>query len=150
MTKSEILQSLMAFASQRPGLDTSDYFSTWRDTDGRRAYAADARAIARDLHDVRELMAAVVMRESIGVDQLRQAFRAFSGRLTLTEAEKGVALDYCTGQYFPTEYRKAVCAVLAAALWDFWRECAPENAKGDYIRKQARDNLGRGLAARWF
>jgi hypothetical protein len=34
----------------------------------------------------------------------------------------GLRIDYCTGQYFPTEYRKAVCAVLASALWAKYRE----------------------------
>lgn len=35
-----------------------------------------------------------------------------------------VTIDYCTGQYWPTEYRRAVCAVLASAIWDYWREHA--------------------------
>jgi hypothetical protein len=32
-----------------------------------------------------------------------------------------VSIGYCTGQYFPTEYRRAVCAVLASALWEYTR-----------------------------
>lgn len=30
-------------------------------------------------------------------------------------------LDYCTGQYWPTEYRAAACAVLASVLWGWFR-----------------------------
>ena len=37
---------------------------------------------------------------------------AFSGRMTWTDA----GWNYCTGQYWPTEYRAAVVAVLRYAL----------------------------------
>jgi hypothetical protein len=35
-----------------------------------------------------------------------------------------VKVDYCTGQYFPTEYRAAVARFCASVLWDFVREHA--------------------------
>lgn len=84
-------------------------------------------------------------------------------------------LDYCTGQYWPTEYRKAACAVLASAIWDWMREhCMPapmarhasdtrdcyiwKNASGrsaivsagDYLRAAARREFGATIARRWF
>jgi hypothetical protein len=78
-------------------------------------------------------------------------------------------VDYCTGQYFPTEYRRAVCAVLASALWTYTREhCMPEptlhhNSEtgetlhrykgmhaGDWLRAHFRQQFGRGIASRWF
>ncbi len=78
----------------------------------------------------------------------------FSGRLTITPQNDGdgFSIDYCVGQYWPTEYRRAVCAVLASAIWNRLREDLPpeiEN-RGDAIRKNARRELGRTLAARWF
>jgi hypothetical protein len=44
-------------------------------------------------------------------------------------------LDYCTGQYFPTEYRRAACAVLASALWSAKRDNmpAPRYVMGDGV-----------------
>ncbi|HEY4356011.1 MAG TPA: hypothetical protein VGN16_09710 [Acidobacteriaceae bacterium] len=73
-------------------------------------------------------------------------------------------LDYCTGQYWPTEYRRAACAVLASAIWYWWREeCMPEPttvddgnkrydnlSAGDFLRRNARREFGRGIQSRWF
>jgi hypothetical protein len=81
----------------------------------------------------------------------------------------GFAVDYCTGQYFPTEYRKAVCAVLSQAIWN-WTSAhampAPtlhHNSEtgetvqrfkglrvGDYLRASFKREFGRGMASRWF
>src|SRR3990167_287401 len=44
------------------------------------------------------------------------------------------SIDYCTGQYFPTEYRKAACAVLASALWAWTREHAMPKHSGARLR----------------
>jgi hypothetical protein len=57
-------------------------------------------------------------------------------------------VDYCTGQYFPTEYRRAVCSVLSSALWDYFRTNGADT--GDDIRRTARRELGRSIASRWF
>lgn len=35
-----------------------------------------------------------------------------------------IKIDYCTGQYWPTEYRAAVCSVAASTLWDWVRDRA--------------------------
>jgi hypothetical protein len=85
-------------------------------------------------------------------ETLQEAFRAFSGRLSLVEGPGGsVSCDYCTGQYFPTEYRAAACAVLSTACWDYWRTDFPisNNIRKD-ILKRARRIFGRGIASRWF
>ena len=42
----------------------------------------------------------------------------YGGRLTWD----GDKLDYCTGQYYPVEYRKAICRALASAIWTYFRE----------------------------
>lgn len=68
-----------------------------------------------------------------------------------------VRLKYCTGQYWPTEYRAAACAVLASALWAYWRDCCPDDeaarrglSPGSWVRCTARRELGAPLARRWF
>ena len=139
--RAQILAALDAFARQRPGLEFGNYGDI-------RTYRAEMRAITRDLHDVRALLAAVAWRSSITAEDLRAGFRAYSGRLTLTERENGsVALDYCTCQYFPTEYRKAVCAVLGTVLFAYFRECVQGTGKD--IRAYARKELGARLQRRW-
>lgn len=142
--RDNILHALAAFAASRPGLEPRNYISSWNDTEGRRAYAAEVRSITRDLHHARALLTAVRL-SAVTEAQLLNAFRAFSGRLSWD----GQRLDYCAGQYYPTEYRRAVCAVLASALWDYYRtDCNCDT--GDKIRAAARQNLPRAIASHWF
>lgn len=156
-TKEQICTLLDAWISQRPGLDFRNYGDV-------RAYRAEVRSIGRDLQDARQLLRAVEL-SGITAEQLAEAFpRAYSGRLSLIEHKGRPALDYCTGQYWPTEYRRAACAVLASALWDYKRDyCMPapqilENgdkryngkSAGDWLRSSFWREFGRTIAARWF
>lgn len=146
-----ILSALSDWINQRPGLDPRNY--------DRAGYAADSRRITQQKRDAHALLAQVSWRGSITADDLKIAFgRAFMGRLQWKEAGH---LEYCTGQYWPTEYRAAACAVLASVLWHYWREAmsATEGKPtgqpgivnmGDAIRRKARAELGQGIASRWF
>ncbi len=156
-----ILANLDAFVRQRSGMDYRNYGDA-------TSYRAEQRSITRDLHDYRALRAAVQWRDGIDAAALKEAFRAFSGRLTWN----GKRMDYCTGQYFPTEYRKAACAVLSQALWDYTRDKAmPEGSRqgategtmlytlgggkghasaGEWMRRYFQREFGRGLAGRYF
>ncbi len=102
----------------------------------------DYREILRDGRDARAMLKAIEW-SSMEADDILKGFGAFSGRLTLENGR----LDYCTGQYFPTEYRAAVCGVLASALWQYYR--TPETT-GDDLRKLFRRKFGRGIQSRWF
>jgi hypothetical protein len=80
--------------------------------DGYRAYQRELRGIQKDFRRVKEL-AAQAIALGIGDDAVIEAAKhAFSGRLEW----KGYNWNYCTGQYWPTEYRKAIAAVLDAAI----------------------------------
>lgn len=117
-----ILSAISAWIRQRPGLEIGNYGNI-------TSYRSELRAIGRELKEARQLLYAVEMRPSITADALREAFgRAYNGRLSWTwNAETGCGtLDYCVGQYWPTEYRRAACAVLASALWTQAREDMPE------------------------
>ena len=119
------LDLIGAFIRQRPGREYGNYGDPV-------SYRAEYRGILRDKHDAERLLAACRWR-SFTVEQVTDAFRAFAGRLTLTCDMDGAPshLDYCTGQYFPTEYRAAACAVLASMLWDYYRDgCMPADLKG--------------------
>ena len=136
-----ILAALTKFACQKPGLEYGNYGN-------RAAYRAEVRAITATLHDARDLLRAVDMHAGISAADIKEGFGAYCGRLSWD----GKKLDYCTGQYWPTEYRNAVCAVLTRVLWEFFRACAPIDTAnlGDYIRNAAIRQLGRPLANRWF
>lgn len=198
MNKQTVIAALMAFARQRSGIEFCNYGDV-------SAFRSEQRSITRDLQHVRVLVSAVQWRDSITGDMIAEACKhAFSGRLSIVErftvngkgrfetmqaaraaaqkylpaivaVESVLAVDYCAGQYFPTEYRKAVCAVLASVLWDTWRENMPAPSgkvkrvsgsgpfrhesehdsingmtPGDYLRATARKEFGRGIASRWF
>ena len=168
--KAQVVAALRAFIGQRPGLEFGNYGDVV-------SYRAECRQIARDKREALELLRAVEWRESITAERIIDAAKgAYSGRLTIETRDNGaVSVDYCTGQYFPTEYRKAACAVLASALWDWTRdECmpAPEYRKygdadnlpmqtvavygpkkeraGDWLREHFKKEFGRSIAQRWF
>jgi hypothetical protein len=155
MNKAALLRALDNWISQRPGLDPRDYIRAWNDREGLSTYRAEARSITKDLHHARALLRYVGYRDSITAEDILRASRdAFSGRLTIVPLNdgEGFSVQYCVGQYWPTEYRRAACAVLASAIWDRIREDLPPEIehKGDAIRKAARRELGAGLSRRWF
>ena len=161
LTKSAILQSLARFIAQRPGLEFGNYGDV-------SAYRSELRGITRDRHIAEQLLSYVAIRDSITADRILDAARSsFGGRLTITERDDGACvIDYCTGQYFPTEYRRAAAAVLAGAIWDWLREecmgtvvtdnkgktyrLADGLSPGDWLRRAARREFGRTIANRFI
>ena len=162
--KQQIIAAMYAFIAQRAGLEFGNYGNV-------KSYRAEQRAITKDRHHARQLIRDVELRDSISADDILMAAKgAYSGRLTIVERNDGaIGIDYCTGQYFPTEYRRAVCAVMSAVLWAWKRDqCMPaptlhhntetgetvERYKGlragDYLRAGFQREYGRGLASRWF
>lgn len=128
--------ALRAFIESRPGFEPAAYAGA------RAAYQADYRKAYRDLRDARELLRAVE-RSSMTADTLLR--EGLTHRLTWDGARG--ALDYCTGQYYPTEYRAAACRALSDALWAHYRE---SSSAGDSLRRTMRSMLGARLANRWF
>jgi len=110
------LRAIVVYAAQNPGLEYGNYASGWNDKSGRAAYFSESRRITRDWHRVR---AAARMCENMQVtdaDIMSACERAFSGRLKVNARPNNVyAVDYCTGQYWPTEYRLASAVVLELA-----------------------------------
>ena len=120
MTKQQILQALQTWINQRPGLEFGNYGNL-------SSYRAELRSIAKDKRDAQVLLTAVALRDSITAQDILAATRAYSGRLQIKPTKDGGAsIEYCTGQYWPTEYRKAVCAVLASVLWERKRADMPK------------------------
>lgn len=164
-TKSEICVLLRAFINQRPNLDFANYGCA-------TSYRSELRGITRQRADALQLLRAVELRENISAKDLIAAFEtAFCGRLSLVEIKGKPALEYCAGQYYPTEYRAAVCAVLSSVLWNWVRvDCMPagrlvhnsetgetferygpkDQRAGDFIRDFFKREFGRGIASRWF
>lgn len=140
MEKQAMIEALRRFINQRTGIDFRNYSD-------RENFMGDYRPILRYGRHARTMLRAVELRASITAENLLAASRAYCGRLQFVEKDGKVSIDYTTGQYFPTEYRAAACAVLASALWDFW---SPDCKTGGEIRKQARREFGPAIARTWF
>ena len=196
LTKQQILEALRRWINQRPGLEFGNYgeWNSYRSelrsiTRDRRDALELLQAVTwRDSISAEDLIAAFP--------------RAFSGRLTLAEvyqvngrgelhatlesAKEQAAkylpaiveiralakLSYCTGQYWPTEYRKAAAAVLSSVLWDYARSDMPKPdgkkitrkhgtfetehesieglTPGNWLRRYFRREFGRSIQSRWF
>ena len=131
----DVLPLLAKFIRQRPGLEFANYGDV-------KAYRAELRGITADLHAAERLLnfAAIY---GLGENVARE----LSAGRRLTYDPKRRTLDYCTGQYWPTEYRRAAANILACAIWAYWRDAGYD---ADGIRKQARREFGRGIASRFF
>jgi len=152
VSKQTIIDALNAWVNQRPGLDYGNYGDPV-------AYRAEVRSIGKDLQHARAMLNYVAWHDSITAEMILDA--AKSGRLSIVVTDGTVAIDYCTGQYWCTEYRPAVCRLLSSVIWYWMRENAPVDAGpiishsnlqdvGGYIRKTARRELGTSIARRWF
>lgn len=140
-----LLRALEMFAQQRPGIDPRNY-GNWSD------YRSESRRVTQDLHDFRVILTAVE-RSKITAAEILAATRAYSGRLEIIAplTPDRFEIRYCTGQYFPTEYRRAVCSVLAQALWDYHREDVQGHPRpGDKLRDKFARMFPRRIAKRYF
>ncbi len=132
MNTPELKAALRAFVAQRPGFDYRNYGTV-------SAYRADQKRAMRDKADALALISAFP-------DEAARGFLtdALKGRLSL----EGDHLEYTAAQYYPTEYRAAVCRAVSDALRALsWAQSQERLAE---TRKRMARIVGRGCANRWF
>jgi len=141
ISKQQILSALSSFVATRPNLEAANYAS-------RADYQRDYRQhCLNPRDDYLDLENAISWRDSLTADDLVQAIRE-TNRVDLLDDG---SIDYTPGQMGATEYRHAACNVLSRALWNHWRDDAPEGmTPREHIARTARSELGRGIAARYF
>lgn len=139
------IEKLTKFVNQRPGLDFSNYGDV-------SAYRSESAEITRDRSDYFELLSLAFSR----VDNLNEALTSYlqrsSNRLTIN-AEGN--LEYCTGQYFPTEYRPAANSILRSIIWNNYSNELDGNNEpvykdGHEIRKAIKRRVSRRIARNYF
>lgn len=140
LNKQAMINALRLFINQRSGIDYANYGE-------RESFMGDYRPILKHGRHARTMLRFVELVDSITAQMLLEAASAYSGRLQFIQRGDKVAIDYTTGQYFPTEYRRAACAVLARAIWDCFGHTY---ATGPQIRKAARRQFGPAIASAWF
>lgn len=180
-SKSQILTALRAFVNQRPGFN-------WHDYGDAASYRGDLRTATRQRRDALELLRWIEWHGSITGAHILAACTA-GGRLSVTveyepvpaspglaaiERRPVVRVDYCTGQYWCTEFRGAVARFAASVIWDWYRDGMPDGSTqgaadgaalwyphptrcggprvsaGDWMRATLRREFGPGLARRYF
>jgi len=160
VTKSTIIAALDTWIRQRPGLEYGNYGDA-------SSYRSEVRSIGKDLQHARAMLNYVAWHDSITAEMILSAADN-GGRLSLKVEGDKVTIDYCTGQYWPTEYRPTVCRLLSSVIWHWMRDNMPkpvtmhnsetgENVQridglriGDYLRRMAGRELGASIARRWF
>lgn len=145
MTTTTTTEKLVRFVNQRPGLDFSNYGDV-------SAYRSESREITKDRQDFFELFALASRRCDNLEQQLTDHLSKTSDRLLLN---KDGNLEYCTGQYFPTEYRPAANRVLRTLIWNSYRDEKDSEGKevytdGHQIRKAIKRNLSRRVSKHYF
>jgi hypothetical protein len=145
-TKQTTIEKLVTFVNQRPGLDFCNYGDA-------KAYRSESREITADRNDFFELLGLAVSRCTDLDKQLTDFLSKTSGRLLLNKEGR---LEYCTGQYFPTEYRPAANRVLRDIIWASYRDETEANSPnpvykdGHEIRKAIKRRLSRRVAKNYF
>ena len=139
--KQSIIDTLNKWIQQRPGLEFGNYGDM-------SSYRAELRSIGKDLQHARAMVNYVAWHDSITAEMILSAADN-GGRLSLTTDGDKVTINYVTGQYWPTEYRRAVCSLMSSVIWHWLRENC-EYKTGDDIRKAARRELGASIARRWL
>jgi hypothetical protein len=142
--KQSVINALYTFVHKRPQLEFGNYGDI-------KSYRAESRAVTKDLHHARHLLRVLEIYNQLTADDIiRASEHAFSGRLSINVTDDGlVKIDYCTGQYFPTEYRKAVAAICASTLWTFYRnKCG--YATGERIRQAAKRDFNSTIVRHYF
>ena len=142
VSKQTIIDALNAWVSQRPGLDYGHYGDV-------SSYRAEMRSITRDLQHARAMINYVAWHDSITAEMILDAADN-GGRLSIVVNGDTVAIDYCTGQYWSTEYRPAVCRLLSSVIWHWIGDNMLDPVTGNDIRRQAARELGTSIARRWF
>lgn len=116
------LSALTRFANQKPGLQFANYGNS-------KAYNQEARTIRADLRRYNAALSDAMESGTTDADLLAVVDQG--GRLTLPESQMSAPhariynVEYTTGQYFPTEYRKAASSLLERANALARRRTAP-------------------------
>lgn len=142
LPRQDIFDALLIFINQRTGIDARNYFSSWNDKEGVKAFRADYNMILKMGRDARLMLNAIKWREhAVSADVMLEILG--NGRLKFYKNK----FEFCSNQYWPIEYRAAACRFLR----DCYVKAVRESCKDwQEIKARARKELGRGVANRWF
>jgi hypothetical protein len=138
------IAALVDFAAQNPGLEFGNYGDV-------RSYKEEQRNISKDWRRFKDALAVCVAEGVTDAHVIAEAPHAFSGRLewvTNYPTYPHQYWDYCTGQYWPTEYRKAAATLLEYATRRLRQERPPAKERIESIAQLKALNAQNGGC--WF
>lgn len=107
------LRAVIFFAAQNPGFEWGNY-STGDYKQSLKNYRADASPVSREWNKICGLLWQT--RHVMDADVEIAARAVYSGRLSVVQFGGSWRVDYCTGQYWPTEYRRAAFLTIERAI----------------------------------
>ena len=121
-----VLMALTVMAAKNPGLDPRDYGfdGQYSSPNWFSCYRGDSRRITKQLHDVTDAVESFYYLDGTDSDLIDASKSAYSGRLDITVTDGVIDLDYCSGQYYPTEYRQCIAAIINQAVSKLQRKAA--------------------------
>lgn len=144
VNETSAIAQLVAFAAQNSGIDPRNYFSRHDQGEnlrnGIKAFKNEQRSISEDWRRFKNALNIAAIEGVTDEQIIAEAPHAFSGRLEWVIAHRSVDSNgktspieshwsYCTGQYFPTEYRKAAATLLEYATRDVRQSRPPETCE---------------------
>lgn len=128
------VEKIEKFVNQRSGIVFRDYAENGRDIEGIKAFNSDYRQIINDRQDFYSILNLAIRRltETKLNEMLTEVLTTRDGRLTMNK-ETG-KLNYCEGQYFPTEYRKAAARIVANMVWASYRDEIEHNTPNNVYK----------------
>lgn len=137
----DILKAFSRWISQPDRCDPRDY------GDSRDAWWQEKRGIAKQKTRARKALNQA-RKYPLDAEAMQRALNgAFSGRLQWN----GQAFEYCTGQYFPTEFALAAAVVLEAYVNDVRPKFTPtEEQRGQWWDIVAIERANYNAGGHWF
>lgn len=136
MTKPDLDTLLVRWINQRPRLEYGNYGCP-------KTYRSESLGIQRQRRDALAMLNSFEW-HLVPVESVIEALSR-GGRLSLSNGH----LEYTTGQYWPTEYRFAVCRLLSDLLWQHSFQTYP-HFDGTERRNYFKKRFGLGIQKRWF
>ena len=79
-TEQTAIAALVKFAKQRSGIDRRDYFSSWSDKEGVKAWRDELKSVSQDLQRFNEALS-IAEAEGVTDEDFREQFEALNEEL---------------------------------------------------------------------
>jgi len=109
------LRAVILFAAQNPGFEWGNYYTLGDIKQSLESYRSDSRPVTRDWQRICGLLWQT--RHVTDADVMLASHQVYAGRLAVGfDLDRNWRVEYVTGQYFPTEYRRAAYLTIERSI----------------------------------